>query len=750
LETSEATKRFDARDYVHVMQKRKWFILIVAVTAGLIGGIYAFSSPKRFRAVSWVIVYTQPEVFFWSDGQQRKQSPRLSLATQASLAESNEVAIMTAERLASRASGRRIIVSPEEIASHVSARPMPPDRILIEATHEIEEYAIEFANETAQSFVEHSTDYRRREDRAAVEFLEKQLKIAQDDLDKVLKSKRDKQKNWGMTSADASAVSAANVNRYETELTNSKTELVALNSQIRWLEQELAELEEDPLRQRPEPNPYRANLEAQLQTSMLTLAQLRSRYQPTHPAVQQAELQIQELRSEIEQQPASVIKPQVVTQQAEIDTVANALKTAKQQVASVQARINVLQKLTTTTRAEAIALMEKEHMLARDTYEAGLYQATYEGMLQQLRDRRLMEAAKRGTADVWDRALQATAIEVDPWQSGLFTGMLGLVAGIALALLMEVLDTTINTPDDLVRETGVDFLGLVPLAEIEPYQLVTVAAPRSPSAEAYRTLRANINFATLDETVRTIMVTSAGAGEGKSLTVANLGVVLAQAGTSVVIVDSDLRRPIHYRLFDLQPSAGLTSILMGELSIEEALQDTGVENLRVITSGPLPPNPTELLDSDRMDKFLSDISEYADIAIFDSPPAVMLADALVLASKVDRTILVGEAGQVSRDAFNEMMRLLTRARGTVLGAVLNKMDITRSGYYYYYYYYYYYGYGRDRPTAQPSETEDKGNGDDGYGEGNAGGHMPPESPIRPLTPEQAKRFSSSDQEDEAD
>ncbi len=736
METTKRPKTFDARDYYHALLKRKWLILTIAAVAGLAGGIYALSYQKRYKAVAWVIVYPEPQVFFWTPGEQRERGRQLSLETLASLAEGNDVATMTAGSLAARASGRRIIASAQEIAASVSARAVRPDRILIEAVHELKPNAIGFVNETAQSFVELSRDYRRAEDTAAVSFLEKQLKLAEENIDAALQAKQEKQEEWGIVSAEASQAAAANLNAYEAELARGDTEIAALDSQIASLEQELAELQNAPVSQQAVENPYRAILEGQLQTAMLVLGQLRARYVVTYPAVEQVELQVEELRQEIEREPPFIMRLQVVAQ-ARVETVAQTLKSAKMQAAGLHARIGVLEQMVSRTRTKAMDLMAKEHSLSRDAYKAALYQATYEGMLQELRDRRLKEAAGKGTADVWDRALTATLIEVEPLHSALFTGMLGLVVGIAFALLAEILDTTINTPDDIARDTEVDFLGIIPLADVEPAQLVTISAPRSPAAEAYRTLRANINFAMVDEPAKTVMVTSAGAGEGKSLTVANLGVVLAQGGQSVLIVDSDLRRPIHYRLFDLDATPGLTSVLMGELSIEEALQDTAVENLRVMTSGPLPPNPAEMLDSARMASFISETLNHADIVFFDSPPSIMLADAIIMSAKVDCTILVAESGQVTSDAFNEMVRLMSRARGKILGVVLNKLDVSRAGYYYYYYYYYHYDYSRRTEEGEADESAAGAKG------------MPAESPIRPLNPQQAARFNHvSDDGDE--
>jgi len=702
LETTRPPNTFEAQDYLRIVRKNRWFIFVIALVTAVSGGIYAKLYPKRYRATAWVVVYTQPETFFWGPGQQNQaqRSRQMSLDTQAALAQSNEVAQLAADRLESRTAGQ-IIASASEIANSITARPFPPDRIRIEAVHEDELNAVAFVNAVADSFVELSAEYWRAEDSSAVQFLEKQLEKTQSELQKAQEAKQIKQKQWGIVSPDAGQTAASMLRTYESSLDQAQADLAATESATRELERQLAELRSSPISEQPVTNPYRSSLQAQLETARLTLAQLQARYTRDHPAIQQAKLQIEELSKQIANEPQFIRQKQVVSQ-ARLDELSQQLETNRMRAASLRARISVLQNLISQTRSKAMNLAEKESILQQDEYEVGLHEQTYEALLQQLRDRRLQKAAKPGTADVLDRAIEGTPMEVNVFRSILFTGMIGLVAGIALALLKEVLDTAIYTPDDISQYTEVDFLGVIPLSEIETTGLLTIEAPRSPPAEAYRTLRSNINFATLDNPVRTFLVTSAGSGEGKSRVLANLGVVFAQAGQSVILVDSDLRRPSLHRLFDLDSTPGLTSVLLGEITVEDALQRTQIEKLRVMTSGPLPPNPTELLDSRRMDDFIAEVAGHADIILFDSPPSIMLADSMVLSAKLDTTILVAESGLVTRDAFNETIRLINRARGNILGAVLNKMDISRSGYHYYYYYYYYYEQADQQPDEKAS------------------------------------------------
>lgn len=215
-------------------------------------------------------------------------------------------------------------------------------------------------------------------------------------------------------------------------------------------------------------------------------------------------------------------------------------------------------------------------------------------------------------------------------------------------------------------------------------RLVTHRSPRSPIAEAYRTLRTNIQFGSLDRSVKTIMFTSAGPGEGKSTTAANLAVTLAQAGHAVILVDADLRRPVQHRVFALDQQKGLTTVLLGRCSLEEALQATAVGSLKALPSGPPPPNPSETLGSHAMEELLTTLRGMADYIIFDAPPVVAVADASILAPKVDGVVLVLRSRVATRQMAQGAKAQLDKVKARFLGAVLN--DIAIEGDYKFYYY----------------------------------------------------------------
>lgn len=214
--------------------------------------------------------------------------------------------------------------------------------------------------------------------------------------------------------------------------------------------------------------------------------------------------------------------------------------------------------------------------------------------------------------------------------------------------------------------------------------LITISNPRSPVAEAYRTLRTNMEFSNLDKNLRVILVTSAGAEEGKSTTLSNLAVTIAQSGKRVILVDADLRRPTLHQTFGLKNSVGLTDMVRDETILANPpTQETTVPNLRVLTSGQLPPNPAEILGSKRMSEILAALLERADMVLLDAPPVLAVTDAAVLSSKVDGVLLVVSAGKTKRESARKAQAQLEKINARVIGAVLNnvKADSNAQTYY---------------------------------------------------------------------
>ena len=214
--------------------------------------------------------------------------------------------------------------------------------------------------------------------------------------------------------------------------------------------------------------------------------------------------------------------------------------------------------------------------------------------------------------------------------------------------------------------------------------LITLTDPRSPVSEAYRTLRTNLEFFSLDEPIRTLVVTSPGPEEGKSTVLANLAVVLAQGGKRVILVDCDLRRPTQHDLFDLDNATGLTTMMLDEgAQSDPPLRETAVNDLWVLPAGPPPPNPAELLGSRRMQETIAALLKQADVLLFDAPPVLAVTDALVLVVQTDGALLVVKAGGTRREHVQRAKERLERVNARIVGAVLSNAptDSMLQGYY---------------------------------------------------------------------
>jgi non-specific protein-tyrosine kinase len=276
---------------------------------------------------------------------------------------------------------------------------------------------------------------------------------------------------------------------------------------------------------------------------------------------------------------------------------------------------------------------------------------------------------------------------------------IGLLLSASAAFLLEYLDNTVKSPVDIARLTSLPMLtGIAYIKGEQPNEkLVTIHQPRSPVSEAYRKLRTGIQFASIDSPNRTsVLITSTNPSEGKSVTAANLAIVIAQAHNRVLLVDADLRRPSLHRVFEVPNSRGLTTFLLkmkphsmnGEADdlLNQVIEKSPVEGLSIMTSGPIPPNPSELLGSTKMHEALKYLTEKFDYVVVDSPPVMAVTDAVVLSTQVDSVLVVTEAGRTQRTPLKQTVENLRNVKANLVGVVLNRLSSRGDGYGYYYYY----------------------------------------------------------------
>jgi len=346
-------------------------------------------------------------------------------------------------------------------------------------------------------------------------------------------------------------------------------------------------------------------------------------------------------------------------------------------------------------------------------------QASHANFSQNFEALRIQEATQLDTLLVTAEARPPTVpIRPKTMQNTLLAAIVGALLALSVAYLVEYLDDVIKSPDEIEQVLGLTALSVVPAVDEGPEgsELHVVNSTQSAATEAYRVLRTNLQFASVDAALRTLMVTSASPTEGKTTTAANLGATLAQDGKHVILVDTDLHRPRLHRVFKMSNNTGVTTALLaGSADLDSLLQDTEVPGLRVLTSGPLPPNAAELLGTDQMRQLLADLAERCDIVILDSPPTMALADAAILATRVDGVLLVLDATSTRREMAKRAVASLQQVQARLIGAVMNRVPTRGASSYYYYHYYNQYGhYYNQDGSSRRGRGDRRGHGGNGF------------------------------------
>lgn len=335
---------------------------------------------------------------------------------------------------------------------------------------------------------------------------------------------------------------------------------------------------------------------------------------------------------------------------------------------------------------------------------------TYAYLLQTFEQVRLAEAQATSNVIQAEQAIVPTSpIRPRPIQNTIIAAVLGLAAAIGLTTLIEALDDTIKGPDSIAKNLDIPILGIITKHDSEKTRPITVAYPRSPVSEAFRALRTNIQFAGVDRPIQSLLITSPSPSEGKTTVAINISAVLAQGGKRVVLIDADLRRPKLHKRMGLNNRGGLTGLFVqSQMYLETALQRTETVNLKVLTSGDLPPNPAELLGSEKMNTIIRRIREEADIIVIDSPPIMAVTDAAVMAPKADGVLIVVKPGYTRKDTLKNCIDQLMHVNANILGIVINDVELGHAKYGYNYYYKGYNAYQEYYSDDSGSKTNGNG------------------------------------------
>lgn len=678
------------------------------IVATVVAFVYTYRQPKVYEATCQVIIEPMaPQVLpgskdvvelgtgtFWANKE--------FYETQYRIIQSTSVGQRTAEKLGLQydpdfaglaGPSHDLTAVGRALAAQVVVKPLKDSRLaLITVTDRKPQRAALIANTVADTYIEYNLDYKLEGARSAMAWLAEQEADLKRQLEeselKVYKYKKDR--NLLAVSLDDKqsmlSQNLANVNSKLTELHIKLLEMDAKRKMVERARNNITEAETLPeIREKPTIDKLR---ESYVQLSK-DYADLSSRYGPDYPKMKAVAGQMETIRKAYEH---------------EID---GALATFEKSYQEMLDNEHSLKTLMEQQKSEAIELSKIEVEYKPLQRASEQEEKMYSIIANRQKEIDITGPMKTNNVRVLERAtVPNVPIRPRPVQNLMLGLLLGLGAGIALAFAIEALDNTLKTQQDVEQLLGTPVLGLVPIIGTTPggealqagdnmreRDLGVFLDPKSIAAECCRSIRTNILFMSPDRPLKVMVVTSPSPQEGKTTTAINLGVTMAEAGSKVLIVDTDMRRPRLHRSFGVPNQTGISTVIVGKATLDEALKRTDVPNLDVLPCGPVPPNPSELLHTDRFGAILADLAKMYDRVILDSPPSSAVTDPAVLGNVADGVVLVVKAGETTRDAAMHARRQLATAKARLFGVIVNAIDFSNPAYGYEYYYRNYYRYG---------------------------------------------------------
>jgi capsular exopolysaccharide synthesis family protein len=427
-------------------------------------------------------------------------------------------------------------------------------------------------------------------------------------------------------------------------------------------------------------------------------AKFGATYGDRHPKIEEIKSQLQSLERDYRAEISSVLKSVDNQYKALVDQEA----ALKREMDDQKKQAIEISKLSIDYRPLARKAENDEKL-----YQLVLQRQKETGLTGLLRTNnvRILDSAKPNANPVRPR----TTFNV------LVAAVLGLLLGVAATIVIEALDNTVKTQEQVEAILGVPVLGVVPVigenadrklspSELRERDIGVFQDPKGQVAESCRSIRTNLLFLSPDKPLASLVVTSPGPQEGKTTTAVNLAITMAMAGTRVLLIDTDLRRPRIHRSFAIQNDVGISNVIVGDMPLEKAIRTTEVPNLEVLPCGPTPPNPAELLHTTRFRHLLAEAGSRYALVILDSPPISVVTDPAIIANLTDGAILVVRGGRTTREAVAFSRRQLADAKARILGSIINRVDLSARGYYYHYYYPRYYKGYSNYGTSESSST----------------------------------------------
>jgi polysaccharide biosynthesis transport protein len=564
------------------------------------------------------------------------------------------------------------------ISAGISVTPVKNSKIVnIGFVSTSPDFAPLVANSVAKAYIEQILDMRMSSSRYSIEWMTKK---AEEEKVKLEKSEKELQEyiraNNIVTLQDRVGLTPEKLSELNTQLLRAETrrkELESLYNQVTRVSASPKEAETIPA---IASEPTIQALRSQILKAEQNIEELSKKYGGKHPAMIKASEELKVLQQKRAQ---------------EIKRVVNSIKNEYDLAKSNEGS---LRSMLTTTKAEALDVNEKFIQYGVLSRAVDTNRQLYDALMKRIKEQSVTEEIQ--TVSVWVVEKAETPVSpVKPRKAlNIMLGLIiGLFGGIGLAFFFEYLDNTIKSPEDAEARLGLPVLGVVPLVESkgEALEELILKEPQSVFAESYKTLRTAILLSYADSPPKNLLITSMGPEEGKTITSVNLAVTVARSGYSVLLIDSDLRKPRVHSVFRLNNLSGLSTYLAGSSPDIDTIFKRPMTNLSILPSGPVPPNPSELLGSNRMKGLIEMLNSRFDIIIWDSPPLMSVTDARILSKILDGTIIIARAGKTTYDIVARGLKSLqgrpdSDLESRIIGIVINGFDIKKSDHYYYQYY----------------------------------------------------------------
>ena len=703
-----STNKIDLRAYWRTIRKRWPFVVLSMIVATVIAFVYTYRQPKIYEATCQVIIEPMaPQVLPGSKdvvelGTGTYWANKEFYETQYRIIQSTSVGQRTAEKLglqydpdyASAVGPNHDLTSlGRVIAAQLSVKPLKDSRLaLITVSDRKPQRAALLANTVADTYIEYNLDYKLEGARSAMAWLAEQESDLKRQLEgselKLYQYKKDRNL-LAVSLDDKQSMLSQNLVSVNSKLTDLHIRLLELDAKRKMIQRARSNItEEETLPEIREKDTIQKLRDSYMQLSK-DFAEVSSRYGPEHPKMKALTGQMETVRKAYEQ---------------EIDAVLATFEKSYQELLDNE---HALKGLMEQQKNEAIELSKIEVEYKPLQRASEQEEKMYGIIANRQKEIDITGPMKTNNVRVLERAIvPVMPVRPKPVENLLLGLLLGVGTGIGLAFGIEALDNTLKTQTDVEQFLGTPVLGLVPIIGAAPgaesvqvgdnlreRDLGVFLDPKSVAAECCRSIRTNILFMSPDRPLKIMVVTSPSPQEGKTTTAINLGVTMAEAGGRVLIVDTDMRRPRLHRSFGVPNQTGISTVIVGKTTLEEAIKRTDVPNLDVLPCGPVPPNPSELLHTSRFRVVLADCAKLYDRIILDSPPTSAVTDPAVLGNLADGVVLVIKAGETTREAAMHARRQLATAKARLFGVVVNAIDFSNPAYGYEYYYRNYYRYG---------------------------------------------------------